>query len=162
VIVLDGNSIEAEFVDGAWSSTGFGPPSAFVSSEGLVLRPNEHAISRKGLSVQPGQAVTLSYRAEMLGDSGAGVPVALRIGPVGRSDDGSVASWWSPEDTEERFRRSLDAGRSEITGVRRVVVPEGVVTMHIAFRGPVAEADAELSTEILVTEARLVLEAVEQ
>lgn len=162
VIVHDGNSIEAEFVDGAWSSTGFGPPSAFVSSEGLVLRPNEHAISRQGLSVQPGQTVTLSYRAEILGDPGAGVPLALRIGPVGRSGDGSVVSWWSPADTEERFRRALGAGGSEITGVRRVVVPEDVETMHIAFRGPVTENGAELSTEILVTEARLVLEAAEQ
>ncbi|MED5549097.1 MAG: hypothetical protein VX529_07020 [Pseudomonadota bacterium] len=162
VIVHDGDSIEAEFAGEAWSSTGFGPPSAFVSSEGLVLRPNEHAISRKGLSVQPGQTVTLSYRAEMLGDSGAGVPMALRIGPVGRSADGSVVSWWSPEDTEERFRHALADGRSEITGARTVVVPEGVETMHIAFRGPVTEIGAELPVEILVTEARLVLEAAEQ
>lgn len=160
--VISEARIEAAFVPEAWTSTSLTEPSARLLDGGLNLGANQHAVSKTGLAVRPGQIVTLRYRAEVVTPSTGETPLTLRVGPVGRRADGTVVYWWSPANTRELFAQAMREGQREIFGSRTITVPEDVTSMHIAFRGPVTDQGAEGSGTVRVTEAVLVIETVEQ
>lgn len=154
---VSGTRMSAEFAPANWTSTGLAAPTATFDPSGLLLGPDQHAVYMSGLLVRQGQRVTLSYRAEAVDPIEASALSPLRVGPVGRDENGVVTYWWSPAGTAEKFLQAARAGGVEITGSRTVTVPADVETLHIAFHGPLA-AEGQGAGQVRITEAVIVIE----